>query len=174
MDLSISNRGYGLAPFPHLLSPTSPRLMHFGATRCICVYFETGTLSWKVIHSVCLLRSISFCPLCPRTSFAICYGVEHWGQGAPHTRPTRLRVPVKVVGLLHDGHVELEYDQGGVRVVNHRCPMDSISFGIPNLESPPPSPSIRRKFPQLTSLPKFLWTPLLMEATIAVAPGSIG
>ena len=34
-----------------------------------------------------------------------------------------LRLPAKVVGLLHDGHVELEYDQSGVQsgvqAVNH-------------------------------------------------------
>ena len=65
------------------------------------------------------------------------------GDRVFYTRSTGLQVPAKVVGLLHDGHVDLEYDQGGVQVVNHRCPMDSISFGIPpSLESPPPSPSI--------------------------------
>ena len=36
-----------------------------------------------------------------------------------YTKSTGLRVPAKVVGLLHDGHVELEHDQGGVRVINH-------------------------------------------------------
>ena len=47
-----------------------------------------------------------------------------------YTRSTGLRVPAKVVGLLHNGHVELEYDQGGVWVVNYRCPRDAISFAI--------------------------------------------
>ena len=64
------------------------------------------------------------------------------GDRVFYTRCTGLWVPAKVVGLLHNGHVALEHDQGGVRVVNHGCPMDSISFGIPSLKSPPPSPSI--------------------------------
>ena len=38
------------------------------------------------------------------------------GDRVFYTRSTRLRVPAKLVGLLH---VELEYDQGGVQVVNH-------------------------------------------------------
>ena len=59
-----------------------------------------------------------------------------------YTMSTRLRVNARVVGLLHDGHVELEYDQGGVQAANHGCPMDSISFGIPILEFPPPSLSV--------------------------------
>ena len=63
------------------------------------------------------------------------------GDRVFYTKSTGLRVPPKVVGLLHDGHVELEHDQGGVRIVNHRFPMESISFGIP-LECPPPSPSV--------------------------------
>ena len=64
----------------------------------------------------------------------------------------------------HDGLVELKYDQGGVRVVNHRCPMDSISLVSPfsSLHHHP------HQFPQLSSLRKFLWTPLLMEAPFAV------
>ena len=36
----------GPAHFPHLLSPNSPSLMHFRATRCIYVYCQTGVLSW--------------------------------------------------------------------------------------------------------------------------------
>ena len=46
------------------------------------------------------------------------------------------------------------------------APTDSISFGIPvsSLHSHP------HQLPQLTSLRKFLWTPLLMEAPFAVAP----
>ena len=76
------------------------------------------------------------------------------------------RFPEKMLGFLHDGHVELVYDPGGVQVVNHRCPMDSISFGNPSLESPAPCPSI----PVIESLRKFLWTPVLMEAPLAVAP----
>ena len=41
------------------------------------------------------------------------------GDGVLCTKSTGFRVPAKVVGLLHDGHVELEYDQGGVQAVNH-------------------------------------------------------
>ena len=71
------------------------------------------------------------------------------GDKVFYTGSTGHRVLATVAGLLHDGHVELEYDHGGVRVVNHGC---SISFGIP-------IPAIDVP---LTSLRKFLWTPLLM------------
>ena len=33
------------------------------------------------------------------------------GDRVFYTRSTGLWIPAKVVGLLHDGHVELEYDQ---------------------------------------------------------------
>ena len=58
-----------------------------------------------------------------------------------YTSSIGLRVPAKVVSHLDDRHVELEYYRDGVRVVNHRCHIDSISFGIPSLDSPPPSPT---------------------------------
>ena len=61
------------------------------------------------------------------------------GDKVFYTRATGLRVSAKVVGHSDKGYVELEYDQGGVRGVNHHCPTDSISFGIPSLNSPPPS-----------------------------------
>ena len=119
-----------------------------------------------VMHSACLLRSITFCPSRVLTPVLL-FGMElSIFDRLFYTRSTGLRVPAKVVGLLHDGHVEMEYDQGGVRVVNHQCPMDSISFGIPNLESPPPSPSI----PALDVPPELPLDPLLMEAPFAVAP----
>ena len=102
---------HGLAPFP-LGIWTGP----------FPVWDMDRPLVYMVIHLVRLPRSISFCPLCPQTSFANCHGVDH-GDRVFYTRSARLRVPAKVVCLLHDGHVELEYDQGGVRVVNHRCPM---------------------------------------------------
>ena len=85
------------------------------------------------------------------------------GDRVFYTRSTRLRVPAKVVGLLHDGHVELEYDQGGVLVINQRC---STSFGIPSLESPPPSPSI----PAIDVPPEVPLDPLVMEAPLVVTP----
>ena len=47
-----------------------------------------------------------------------------------------LKKKKKVVGHFGEGYVEFEYHQGGVLVVNHLCPMDPISFGIPNLHSP--------------------------------------
>ena len=45
MDLPPSGWGHGPSLFPHLLSPSSPSLMHFRATRCIYVYCEIGMLS---------------------------------------------------------------------------------------------------------------------------------
>ena len=130
----------------------------------MCVVKQACQAGHMVIHLACLLWGITFCPSCPQTSFDICYGVSIGDK--VFTKSTGLRVPAKVVGLLHDGHVELAYDQGGVQAVNHRCPMDFISFGIPSLESPPPSPSV----PAIDALGKFFWTPLLTEAPFAVAP----
>ena len=92
-----------------------------------------------VIHLACLLWSIIFFTSRPRTSFAICYGVEHWGQGVLHQV---YWASGTCEGGWPFGHVEFEYDQGGVQAVNHGCPMDNISFGILSLESPPPSPSV--------------------------------
>ena len=63
------------------------------------------------------------------------------GDSVFYTRSTGLRVPAKVVGHSDEGYVELEYHQDGVRVINHHCPMDAISFGIPSWDSPPPTPS---------------------------------
>ena len=90
-----------------------------------------------VIHSACLLWSITFCSLCPHTSFAICYGVEHWGQGVLHqvywasgTREGGWPFARWACGL--------EYDQGGVQAVNHPCPMDLLHHP--------------HQFPHLTSL----------------------
>ena len=33
----------------------------------------------------------------------------------------------------------MEYLQDGVRVINHHCPIDALSFGIPSWDSPPPT-----------------------------------
>ena len=49
MDLPVFGWGHGPAPFPHLVSPSLPSLICFGAAKCIYVYCETGTLSW--VHS---------------------------------------------------------------------------------------------------------------------------
>ena len=87
-------------------------------------------------------------PSCPHTSFAPCFGVDHWGQGVLH-QVGWLPVPVKVVGNSDEGYVELEYHQDGLRVVNHRCPMDFISFDITSFDSPAisgsPSRRLRRR-----------------------------
>ena len=64
MDWPISRWDYGPAPFPHLVSPSSPSQMRFGATRCIYVYRE----KYMRIHSACLPRSIGFFPSCLQTS----------------------------------------------------------------------------------------------------------
>ena len=60
-----------------------------------------------VIHSTCLLWLLLFV-----MELSI-------GDRVFYTKSAGIRVPAKVVGLLHDGHVELEYDQGGVQAVNH-------------------------------------------------------
>ena len=52
------------------------------------------------------------------------------GDKVFHTRLTGLRVPTKAVSYSDEGYVQLEYHQGGVRVVNHQCSMYSFSFGI--------------------------------------------
>ena len=54
---------------------------------------------------------------------------------------------MKVVGHSDEGYVELKCHQDGLRVINHRCPMDSISFGIPSLDSPAPSPEVSPDIP---------------------------
>ena len=48
-----------------------------------------------------------------------------------YTTSTGLQVPANVVCLFHNGHVELECDQGGVWAVNHRYPMDSHLLWYP-------------------------------------------
>ena len=75
IDWPLSGWGYGPAPFPHLLSPGSPSVMCFRGTRSMCIVKQACRAGHMVIHSACLLWSITFCPLCPHTSFAICYGV---------------------------------------------------------------------------------------------------
>ena len=85
----------------------------------MCVVVKQACRAWHmVIHSTCLLWSINFCPSCPQTSFDICYGVEHWGQGVLH-QVYWASTSREGGWPLHDGHVELEYDQGGVQAVNH-------------------------------------------------------
>ena len=69
------------------------------------------------------------------------------GDKVFYTRLTGLRVSAKVVGHSDKGYVELEYHQGGVRIINHRCPMGSISFGIPSLDSSLPSPEVPSHVP---------------------------
>ena len=45
--------------------------------------------------------------------------------------------PTTVVGTAEDGLLRLEYYQDGLRVVNRQYKMESISFAIPSLDSPP-------------------------------------
>ena len=89
------------------------------------------------------------------------------GDRVFYTRSNGLRVPAKVVGVLHNGHVKLEYDQGGVQ-----GRQSSMPYALPSpLVSPVSSLHHNpHQFLQLTSLRKFLWTPLLLEAPFAVAP----
>ena len=95
-----------------------------------------------MIHSACLLREINFSlrVLRPLLTFDMDLKI---GDQVFYTRSTGLRVPAKVVGHSDEGYVELEYHQDGVRVVNHRCPVDALSFGIPSWDSPPPFPLSR-------------------------------
>ena len=77
------------------------------------MYCETGTLSW--VHGDTFSVSAAehhFLPLV--SSYLLLFVMElSIGDEVFYTRSTGLRVPAKVVGLLHDRHVELEYDQGG-------------------------------------------------------------
>ena len=131
----------------------------------MCIVKQACKAGHMVIHSVCLLWSITFCPhvLTPLLLFVMELST---GDRVFYTRSTGLRVPAKLVGLLHDGHVELEYD----RVVGKPSIID-----VPWTPSPLVSPvsSLHHhlhQFPQLTSLRKFLWTSLLMEDPFVVAP----
>ena len=72
MHLPLSGWGYGPDPFPHLFFPRSPSLMRFRATRCIYVYYQTGTLSW--VHGDALSVSAvehQFLPLV--SSYLFCH-----------------------------------------------------------------------------------------------------
>ena len=61
------------------------------------------------------------------------------GDRVFYTRSNGLRPPATVVGTVEDGLLHLEYYQDGLRVVNRQCKMESISFAIPSLDSPPDS-----------------------------------
>ena len=62
------------------------------------------------------------------------------GDRVLYTRSNGLRPPATVVGTAEDGLLHLEYYQDGLRVVNWRCKMESISFAIPSSDSPPDCP----------------------------------
>ena len=89
-----------------------------------------------MIHSACLLWSISFCP----SSLSM---AETFSLSTPTIDPPSLLgfgylrrwLAFCTMGMWSWSMIKV------MRVVNHRCPMDSMSFGIPSLESPPPSPS---------------------------------
>ena len=78
MDLALASWGYGLAPLRlgiwtgHPLSPNSPSLMRFGATRCIHVRCETGTLSW-VHGDTFSVSAAKHQFLLPVSSYLFCY-----------------------------------------------------------------------------------------------------
>ena len=84
------------------------------------------------------------------------------GDRVFYTKSTGLRVPVKAVGLLHDGHVELVMCRSSI-IDAPWTPSPLVSL-VSSLHHHP------HQSPQLTSLRKFLWTPLLMEAAFVVAP----
>ena len=79
------------------------------------------------------------------------------GDRVFYTCPNGLRPPATVVGTAEDGLLHLEYYHDGLRVVNRRCKMESISFAIPSLDSPPdcsPSPPPNTQ----SSPPKSPWS----------------
>ena len=54
------------------------------------------------------------------------------GDTVFYTRSNGPRPPATVVGTVEDGLLPLEYYQDGLRVVNRRCKMESISFAVPS------------------------------------------
>ena len=62
------------------------------------------------------------------------------GDRVSCTRSNGLQPPATMVGTAEDGLLHLEYYQGGLRVVNRQCKMESISFAIPSSDSPPHCP----------------------------------
>ena len=126
---SIGQDGFGFPEGTSLtLVPTSTRRTSFGFL-CHSGLADEPLPSWE--------------PTCGRNGYitpAFAW-VPTQGQNQKWL-PSLCLLRGKVIGQLHDGHVEPEYHRDGVWVVNHRCPMYSISFGIPGLESPPPSPSL--------------------------------
>ena len=163
MDLPLFGWGYGPAHFPHLLSPGSPSLMCFRATRCIYVYCETGTSSW--VHgdtfggaSICAPRV--FIPLL-LVVMELCIGDRLF-----YTKSTWFGYPRKWVAFCTTDM----WSWSMIKVVCGSLIMDApwtpsllVSL-VSSLHHHP------HQFLQLTSLWKFLWTPLLMEATLAVTP----
>ena len=53
-----------------------------------------------------------------------------------YTQSTGIRVQAKVLGHPDDGHVEFQYYQDGVRVVNHHCHIDFISLSVFSVWTP--------------------------------------
>ena len=62
------------------------------------------------------------------------------GDRVFYTCSNGLRPPATVVGMAEDGLLHLEYYHDGLRVVNRQCKMESISFALPSLDSPPDCP----------------------------------
>ena len=76
----------------------------------VCIVKRARWAGYMVIHSVCLLRSMSdstSCPLRPLLLFVM----ELWSIGDKvfYKRPIEIQRPAKVAGHLDNGHMELEH-----------------------------------------------------------------
>ena len=172
MHWPLSSWGYGPAPFQLGIwtgpfpSPIVPHITQCDAFQgynvLLCIVKQARWVGHMVIPSACLLWSITFCPSCPQTSFAICCGVEHWGQGVQHQVYPGFKYPRSWLAFCMMGM----WSWSMIKVV---CKPSIIDAPW----SPSPVSSLHHhphQFPQLTSLRKFLWTPMLIQALFAVAP----
>ena len=80
------------------------------------------------------------------------------GDRVFYTRSNGLQPPSTVAGTAEDGLLHLEYCQDGLRVVNRRCKMESISFAIPSSDSPPDYPPSPPPNTQSSSPRKSPWS----------------
>ena len=105
--------------------------------------------------SGCLLQDIILLSSFLGPIFSMDLGI---GDRVFYTRCNGLRVPATVVGTAEDGLLHLEYYGDGLRVVNRQCKMESISFAIPSLDSPPDCPPSPPPNTQSSSPPKGPWS----------------
>ena len=89
---------------PSVLATCTHHLEHL----LICIVKLARWAGYMVMHSVCLLRSISFSPACPLRPLLLFVMELSIGDKVFYSRPIGLRVPVKVAGHLDNGHMELE------------------------------------------------------------------